>query len=75
MKEENIEYTKSQEIGTVIYVSIDKKYAGYIVIADEIKKDSKIAISNLKKINIKQIVMLTGDKKDVGESVAKRIMY
>ena len=73
MKEENIEYTKSQEIGTVIYVSIDKKYAGYIVIADEIKKDSKIAISNLKKINIKQIVMLTGDKKDVGESVAKEL--
>ena len=73
MKEENIEYTKSQEIGTVIYVSIDKKYVGYIVIADEIKKDSKIAISNLKKINIKQIVMLTGDKKDVGESVAKEL--
>ena len=73
MKEENIEYTKSQEIGTVIYVSIDKKYVGYIIIADEIKKDSKIAISNLKKINIKQIVMLTGDKKDVGESVAKEL--
>ena len=73
MKEETIEYTKSQEIGTVIYVKIKKKYAGYIVIADEIKKDSKIAISNLKKINIKQIVMLTGDKKDVGESVAKEL--
>lgn len=73
MEENNIKYTKCQEIGTIIYVAIDKKYVGYIVISDKIKKDSKVAISNLKKANIRQTVMLTGDKKDVGKSVAKEL--
>ena len=73
MQKENIEYEKCKDIGTILYVAINKKYAGYILIADEIKNDSKQTIEELKKNGVKQTVMLTGDKKEVGESVAKEI--
>ncbi len=73
MLENQIDFTKCDEIGTILYVAIQGKYAGYIVIADKIKEDSINAIRNLKLNNIKQNVMLTGDRKDVGESVAKKL--
>ena len=73
MNEKEIEYTKCNNIGTVLYVAIDGKYAGYILIADKIKDDAKNTIDELKKNNIKQTVMLTGDRKEVGEAVAKEI--
>ena len=73
MKEKEIQFEKVDEVGTILYVAIENKYVGYILIADKIKKDSKDAILKLKKNNIKQTVMLTGDKKDVGESVAKEL--
>ena len=73
MQEKGIEYEKCNEIGTILYVAIEGKYAGYILISDTIKKDSKYTIEELKKHNIKQTIMLTGDKKEVGESVAKEI--
>ena len=73
MQEKSIEYTKCEEVGTIVYIAINNKFAGYIVISDEIKEDSKKAIDDLKKNNIKQTVMLTGDRKDVGESVAKEL--
>ena len=73
MNENNIKFTKSNDIGTILYIAIDGKFAGYIVIADKIKEDSKDAIKNLKKNNVKQTIMLTGDKKSVGESVAKEL--
>ena len=72
MQENNIEYTKCNEIGTVVYVAIENKYAGYILISDEIKEDSFKAIKELKD-NKKQTIMLTGDKKEVGEDVAKKL--
>ena len=73
MKEEKINYKECTDAGTALYVAIDKKYVGYILIADSIKKDSKKAIQNLKKNGIKQTVMLTGDRKQVGEVVAKEL--
>lgn len=73
MRENQVEFTKCNEIGTVLYVAIEGKYAGYILIADKIKKDSVKAIKDLKKNQIKQTVMLTGDRKDVGENVAKEL--
>ena len=73
MQEKNIDFKKCNEIGTIIYVAIDKKYVGYILISDKIKEDAKLTIESLKKNNIKQTVMLTGDKKEVGESVAKEL--
>ncbi len=62
-----------EEIGTIVYVAIDNKYAGYIVIADEIKSDSKEFIKALKKRGINKTVMLTGDLKKVAENVASEI--
>ena len=73
MEEKNIEYVKCNEIGTIIYVAINNKFAGYIVIADKIKNDSKKAIQNLKKNNITKTIMLTGDRKVVGEAVSKEL--
>ncbi len=73
MQEKNVKYTKCNEVGTIVYIAINNELAGYIVISDEIKEDSKKAIDDLKKNNIKQTVMLTGDRKDVGESVAKEL--
>lgn len=70
MKENNISYYEGELIGTVVHVAVDKVYAGYILIADEVKEDAYKTIKSLKKANIKQIVMLTGDTKTVGESVA-----
>lgn len=70
MVESGIEYKKLADIGTILYVAIDNKFAGYIVIADKIKDDSKKTIEILKENNIKKTVMLTGDKKQVGEHVA-----
>ena len=73
MQEKQINFEKCNEIGTIIYVTIEEKYAGYILISDKIKEDAKLTIESLKKNNIKQTVMLTGDKKEVGESVAKEL--
>lgn len=73
MNEYKISFTKCSDIGTILYVAIEGKYVGYIIIADTIKEDSKTAITELKKNNIKQTVMLTGDKKEVGEEVGKKL--
>ena len=73
MKEKNIEYKKSNDIGTVLYIAIDGEFKGYIVIADEIKKEAKKTIEDLRKNNIKQIVMLTGDRNIVGQDVGKKL--
>ncbi len=73
MEENKIEYNKTEEVGTILHVAIERKYVGYILISDKIKKDSIQTIKNLKKNHIKQIVMLTGDRKEVGEKVAKEI--
>lgn len=73
MNERQIKFTKCDDIGTILYVAIEGKYVGYIVIADKIKDDSIKAIKDLKKSNIKQTVMLTGDKKSVGECVARTL--
>ena len=73
MQEKQIEFKKCNKIGTILYIAIDGKYAGYILIADKIKDDAKQTIEELKKNDIKQTIMLTGDKKEVGESVAKEV--
>ena len=73
MKKNNIDYIKSNEIGTILYVALEKKFVGSIIIADQIKEDSKYAISNLKKQSIKKTVMLTGDKKEISKNVAMNL--
>lgn len=59
--------------GTVVYTAIDNKYAGYIVIKDEIKKDSASGIRMLKESGVKKIVMLTGDRKENAEAVSEKL--
>lgn len=59
--------------GTVVHVAIDGTYAGHIVISDQIKSDSKEAISALKKLGVEKTVMLTGDQQRVAEHVAKQL--
>ncbi len=67
-----VEETESV-MGTVVHVAVDNRYKGYIVIADELKEDSLHAIHDLKQAGIKQIVMLTGDTRYIGESIASQL--
>ena len=62
-----------QHLGTIIHVAIDGVYAGHIVINDQIKEDSKEAIDALRSLGVTRTVMLTGDRKEVAENVAKTL--
>lgn len=73
MDNEHIKYKREDIIGTVVHIAVEGKYKGYIVISDEIKEDSKIAIKELKKLGIKNTVMLTGDTKQIAEHIGKEI--
>ena len=59
------------DIGTILYVEVENKFVGYIIISDEIKKDSKQAIKELKEVGIKRNIMLTGDVEKVGKKVGE----
>jgi len=72
MEKFGIAHTPALETGTVVHIAVDKKYAGYILIADAIKADAKATIAGLKARGIRTI-MLTGDSLAVGEAVAKEI--
>ena len=73
MEKENIRYTDSSTIGTVIYLACDRKYLGCIVIEDELKPDAQKAVDLLKDEGIRKTVMLTGDSDAVGKKVANRL--
>lgn len=61
------------DIGTILYVEIDNKFTGYIVISDEIKKDASKAIKGLKDVGVKKSIMLTGDIEKVGNKVGEEL--
>ena len=73
MVEYNIDYIKSNDIGTVIYIAIDKKYAGSITISDKIKEDAYKAVKEFRRNNVKKIVMLTGDREEISKKVSKEL--
>ena len=73
MEEYNIDYIKSNDIGTVIYIAIDKKYAGSITISDKIKDDAYKAVKEFRRNNVKKIVMLTGDREEISKNVSKEL--
>ena len=73
MEKANVEWEDCELAGTIVHVAVDGIYAGHIVISDEIKEDSKRAVSALKAQRISKTVMLTGDTKAVGEHVAGEI--
>lgn len=73
MKKFNIEYYDCQSTGTIVHIAINHKYAGHILICDSLKPHAKQAIDNLKKIGIKETVMLTGDIQKVATKVAQEL--
>ena len=73
MKEYNIKFQKSEETGTIVYVAINDEFAGTILIADKIKEDSYKAVKLFKNNNVRKVVMLTGDRDNISESVANEL--
>jgi cadmium-exporting ATPase len=73
MKEFNIEYKSHDHEATLLYMAVDSKYTACIVISDILKEDSKQAINELKSMGINDIIMLTGDRKEVAEAVAEEL--
>lgn len=73
MQENNINYKKLEDIGTVLYIAIDDCFAGAVLISDKIKKDSNKAIKDLKSHGIKKTIMLSGDKREVAEDISKEL--
>lgn len=73
MREYNIKFKKSEETGTIVYVAINDEFAGTILIADKIKEDSYKAVELFKNNNVEKFVMLTGDRKNISESVANEL--
>lgn len=73
MDAQSICYTPCGKAGTKVYVAVDGQYAGCILIADEMKKDSKSAIAALKKMGIQKTVMLTGDEEAIGREAAEAL--
>lgn len=69
MKKAGISFRENDDYGTIVYVAVDGKYAGSIVISDEIKPDAIEAVKRLKERGIKNLIMLTGDGKKAGEKV------
>jgi len=73
MEKFKIPYNKETSEGTVVHIAADGEYAGYILIADKIKDDAFEAVSDLRKHNIKDIVMLTGDSESVAINTAREL--
>ena len=73
MEEKGVEYEPCIVPGTVVYLAAEKEFLGTIVISDTVKPEAKRAIAQLKQSGVKKTVMLTGDRKDVGEAVAESL--
>ena len=73
MQENNVNFQRLEDIGTVLYIAINNNFAGSILITDKIKKDSLKTIKRLKSYGIKDTIMLSGDKKEVAESISKEL--
>ena len=73
MEEKGVEYEPCTVPGTVVYLAAEKEFLGTIVISDTVKPEAKRAIAQLKQSGVKKTVMLTGDRKDVGEAVAESL--
>ncbi|MGM9917236.1 heavy metal translocating P-type ATPase [Anaerotignum sp.] len=73
MEREKIPYTKANGIGTVVYVAKDSKFLGHILVADTLKENIMESLGALRKQGVKEMVMLTGDRKETAEAVAKEL--
>ncbi|TQS84695.1 heavy metal translocating P-type ATPase [Candidatus Methanomassiliicoccus intestinalis] len=73
MNELGVSYLDDEIVGTILHVSVDGTYAGYISISDKLKPDAFEAVTKLKSKNVKKVVMLTGDSDLVGTRIAKKL--
>ena len=73
MESLGLEYKSCHKNGTIVHMAVNDEYAGHIVISDEVKADSKEAVSKLKKVGVKKTVMLTGDLEKVGKEVGESL--
>lgn len=73
MKKLGVSYKELKEVGTVVYVAVDQTFAGSILISDQPKPTAAAAIKALNKAGIRKTVMLTGDRRNVAEHVAKEL--
>ena len=73
MQRANLNVAEVDAIGTIIHMVVNQQYVGYMVIADEIKENSKAAIAKLKQHGVSKVVMLTGDHEGVAKKVAAEL--
>lgn len=73
LSKEKVEFEKCEEVGTILYVALNNKYVGHIIIADFIKEESNKVIKILKDMKMKKILMLTGDNEDIARKVGEKI--
>ena len=73
MEQLNVRFHLCELVGTIVHVAVDGEYFGHIVISDEVKSDAREAVEALKAAGVRRTVMLTGDRREVGEDVAKQL--
>lgn len=73
MEAEGIDFKNCELVGTILYVALDGRHIGHIVIADVLKDDAEAAVRDLHAVGVKRIVMLTGDREEVAAAVADRL--
>ncbi len=73
MEQLNVRFHPCELVGTIVHVAVEGEYIGHIVISDEMKSDAREAVAALKAAGVRRTVMLTGDRREVGEDVAKQL--
>ncbi|MBP9855590.1 MAG: cadmium-translocating P-type ATPase [Candidatus Omnitrophica bacterium] len=73
LHKENIQHDECQVNGTVVHLVVDKTYAGYIMIGDELKPDAAKAVQDLRNLGVKNVVMLTGDSKSIAKAISDKL--
>lgn len=73
MEQLQVRFHPCELVGTIVHVAVDGEYFGHIVISDEMKSDAREAVASLKAAGVRRTVMLTGDRREVGEDVAKQL--
>lgn len=73
MEQLQVRFHPCELVGTIVHVAVDGEYFGHIVISDEMKSDAREAVASLKSAGVRRTVMLTGDRREVGEDVAKQL--
>ena len=73
MNKLGVEFLPCHHVGTILHVAVDGEYAGHIVIRDQLKEHAREAMAALKKMGVRRTVMLTGDRREVAEQVAREV--